>query len=95
MKLCGMAKYLRNPETNEVQDIKISVDPRRNGIVSCVIHELLHIYMRQGLSIDKLLAYDMEEQAILTWEAHLYNYIHPRPELLESWERAIKRKLDK
>jgi len=78
-----------------VKNITIYLDPRRDGKVRLVIHELLHIRMQVLLGIDKEMVYDLEEAAILAWESYLYQWLH-KPEqhvALESWNQAITRKM--
>lgn len=68
---------------------------RRDNLVSLVLHELLHIFMSYHFKIDRLLSQELEETAILAWESQLYGFLlEPRNEkLLESWSKAIERKL--
>lgn len=92
LRVCGQSTW--NDEGG-VSDITIYLDPRRDGHVRLVIHELLHVYMAQHLSIGKRMVYEVEEAAILAWERLLYDYLHAakREKLLESWSQAIARKL--
>jgi hypothetical protein len=93
LKVCAHSTWETNPETKQPFNIRLVVDPRRDGIVACVIHELLHVYMDQHLNIRQLLTPEMEEYAVLAWEKQLYNHLHPRHDMIESWSRSIDRKL--
>lgn len=75
----------------QIREITIYLDPRRDGRVRLVIHELLHAYF--GLS--PRMVYEVEEAIVLSLEKLLYDYLHApkRERLLESWSRAIERKL--
>lgn len=78
-----------------VSNIKISLDPRRDGSLTLVIHELLHIYMSVYHRISSIFNTDLEESAIQAWETDLMNYLQApqREKKLESWNRAIQRKI--
>jgi hypothetical protein len=94
LKICGHSEWeeIVTPDGSvRICNIKIYLDPRRDGHVRLVIHELLHMYFRLG----KTMVYDMEEAAILAWEKLIYDELHlPRNErLLESWSQSIKRKM--
>lgn len=82
--------------TKNVSNIRISLDPRRDGLVTTVIHELLHIYMAIYLHIGEILSDELEEAAILAWERSLDTWLNSptREKQLESWSRAIERKLN-
>lgn len=75
--------------------ITIYVDPRRDGRVRLVIHELLHIRMRLLCGLGDHLTYELEEAAIMALEEKLYSYLHDskRAKVLESWDQAIQRKM--
>ena len=95
---CGKSTWEEDFDENKLvfaKNIRIYLDPRRDGPVTLVIHELLHIYMSLYLKIGSILALELEEVAILAWERKLFDYLHaPQHEkLLESWSNAIKRKL--
>ncbi len=96
--MCGQSTWQYEIVDGEhrVSNIRIFLDPRRDGHVRLVIHELLHIYMSMLLSIDRRMVYELEEKAILGWEDCLYKYLHApkREHLLESWAQAIGRKLN-
>jgi hypothetical protein len=81
--------------TTYVTNLRITVDPRRDNIVSVVLHELLHAYMFLFLEIDTKLSEELEENVILALESTLYNHLRlPKNEkLLESWSQAVQRKL--
>lgn len=72
-------------------NITIYLDPRRDGRVRLVIHELLHAY----LGLHSRMVYEVEEPIVLSLETLLYDYLHApkREKLLESWSQAIERKL--
>lgn len=78
-----------------VSDIRIYLDSRRDGRIRLVIHELLHIYIRQHFRIDQFMVYELEEEAILGWERKLYAWLHDakHADALESWNQAIERKM--
>lgn len=60
-----------------------------------MVHELLHVYFALYFHIGKILDDSLEESAILAWERDLINYLQApqREKKLESWNRAIQRKL--
>lgn len=95
MKVCGRSEWLWDDETNKVSRITIYLDSRRDGRVSLVIHELLHIYMELNFKLTDRMVYELEEAAILAWERKLYDRLHDpkRHDELESWSRAIERKM--
>jgi hypothetical protein len=73
----------------------VTIDPRLDGRVTVVIHELLHVYLSERLSIEKVASERVVEAMINGLEAELYNYVSApsRTHLLESWNKAIGRKL--
>lgn len=73
----------------------ISLDPRRDGRVRLVIHELLHVWMMEYLHLRDRMVYEVEEAAICAWEKLLYDRLHAEKHIkeLENWDRAIQRKL--
>ena len=77
-----------------VRNITIYLDPRRDGRVRLVIHELLHIRMQYLLGLTDRLTYELEEAAVLAWEEKLYLWlaVPQRAAALESWSKAIERK---
>lgn len=93
LRICGQSIW--EHENEQVSNIRIFLDPRRDGHVRLVIHELLHVYMSIHIDIDRRMVYEMEEVAICAWERLLYDYLHSpkREHLLESWSVAIQRKL--
>jgi hypothetical protein len=78
-----------------VKDIRIYIDPRKDNHISLVLHELLHIYVALELSLDLKFNDNLEEWIVLSLESALFNYLRNpgNQKLLESWDRAIKRKL--
>lgn len=70
--------------------IVVKVDPDQDGIITCVIHELLHFALSDCLG--PFDGTDLEEPIILALERHLYSSLTPRQ--LSGWRRAIRRKLD-
>ena len=86
---CGAAEWLPDP----AREITIHLDPRRDGRVNLVLHELLHVYFHDAHGIHRILSTSLEEAAILAWEYELSRYVQKRPALLETWDRAIQRKL--
>lgn len=97
LKECGRSTWeYETTETGiQVSNIRIYLDPRRDGRVRLVIHELLHILMSVHLGIDKRMVYELEEAAVLAWESKLYQWLHSskRHVALESWDQAIERKM--
>lgn len=95
LRICGHSKWDSNDETGDVTNIRIVFDPRRDGRVRLVIHELLHIYMDREFGLRSRMEYEIEETAVLAWEARLYEWLHnpKRAVALESWSRAIERKM--
>ena len=93
-KICGQSTWDYDLDLKKVSAIKIILDPRRDGRVRLVIHELLHMYMDLHYGIDSL-SYEIEEAAVVAWEDVLYGYLHDskRAHLLESWNKAIGRKM--
>jgi hypothetical protein len=91
LRICGRSTWTL---TDPPSEITIYLDPRRDGRVPLVIHELLHVYMGLHLSISDRMVYELEEAAILAWEKKLYKWLHDpkRAEALESWNKAIERK---
>ncbi len=86
---CGAAEWTPNP----ARDITIHLDPRRDGRVNLVLHELLHVYFHDVHGIHRILSTALEEAAILAWEYELSRYVQKQPALLETWDRAIQRKI--
>ena len=71
------------------EPIFIKVDPHQDGIITCVIHELLHIALFQTL-----VAFndgDLEEPIIEAIEHYLYQSLTPRQH--RWWRQAIHQKL--
>ena len=95
LKICGQSTWeYEEADRSKVWNIQIYLDPRRDGRVRLVLHELLHIYMAAHLNIDARMVYQLEEVAICAWEKVLYDYLHDakRSAELESWNQAIIRK---
>lgn len=98
MKECGQSTWHYDEAVNgtkEITSIVIYLDPRRDGRVRVVLHELLHVLMDAEFKLTEALTYEMEEVAILAWEKKLYDYLHvpQRHKQLESWNQAILRKM--
>jgi hypothetical protein len=78
-----------------VTNVELLLDPRRDGQIRLVIHELLHIWMAEHFQLHDRMVYELEEDAICGWEKLLFLYLsapaHARE--LDNWDRAIKRKL--
>jgi len=93
--ICGRSTWLWNEDKTGIEKIVIYLDPRRDGRVTLVLHELLHIKMAALLGIDDLLSDELEEVAVLGWEDKLYKWLHDpkRHTALESWNQAIERKM--
>src|SRR4030095_13431418 len=73
---CGYSTWELSDDTKQPQNIRIFLDPRRDGPVSLVIHELLNFYMSAFLNIQSTLSVELEEAAVLAWEKSLFNYLH-------------------
>lgn len=75
--------------------MKILQDIRRDGRVNLIIHELLHVWVREHFDLDERLSYELEEATVLALEKVLNNYLqHPtREQEFENWDRAIRRKI--
>ena len=86
---------LYNIQPRDVKDIKIYIDPRQDSHVTLIIHELLHIYLAQYIDIDQKFNDRLEEDMILALESRLFDHIRdPKNiKMLESWDKAIKRKV--
>ena len=91
---CGEMTYELN-EQGKPCKITIMLDPRRDGRITLVLHELLHIWTQHHLGLENRLTYELEEAAVLAWEDMLYFYLHDakRHVALESWNQAIARKM--
>ena len=96
-KWCGQSTWLETGvgADRAITNITIFMDPRRDGKIRLVIHELLHIHMAIHLGVDRRMVYELEEVAICAWENKLYQWLHDskRHAALESWNQAIERKL--
>lgn len=94
LRICGHSRWEYDDVTNAPIRIHIVVDPRRDGAIRVVLHELLHVYMDWKLGIGDKMVYEVEEEGILAWERLVYDYLHvpKREKLLESWNQAIGRK---
>src|SRR5882672_5295129 len=89
-KWCGQSTWdYDEASPKRVTNIRIFRDSRRDGKVRLVIHELLHVYMALHLGIDDRMVYELEEAAILGWEAKLYAWLHAPKHTreLESWNK--------
>ena len=98
LKICGHTTYLLETSESGEQvprEITICLDPRRDGRVRVVIHELLHVWADITLKTQAHFTYQLEEAAILAWESRLYALLQPPSgaKHLESWDRAITRKI--
>jgi len=91
----GLSVYDRDKNTNELIDIKITIDPRNAAKVTVMIHELLHIYLAQKHNIDFLFSTPIEEAIVTGLAEDLGEYLHnPENEsLFHSWVRAVEAKL--
>lgn len=95
LKICGESNWEWDTETKKVTNIRIYLDPRRDGRVSLVLHELLHIWWGVHMEMHNRLVYELEESAVRAWEKTLYLWLHDskRAAALESWNQAIQRKM--
>lgn len=95
-KWCGQSTWEIEPSLPP-KNITILLDPRRDGRVRLVIHELLHVWFAHHLGLEGRLTYELEEAAVLAWEQTLYKWLHDpkRADELESWNQAIARKTRK
>lgn len=100
MTICGQCTWkeeiLPDCPTPVISEVTIYLDPRRDGRVRLVIHELLHAWMQQHFFLGSRMVYELEEVAICAWEDKLYAYLHAENHAaeLENWDRAIRRKLE-
>lgn len=94
MKICGHSTWVVH-EMDGIQGITIYYDPRRDGHVRLVIHELLHIWFGYHYLTHQAWTYEVEEQVVLGLEKLLYDWLHDpkRADALESWSQAIERKM--
>lgn len=67
----------------------IKVDPTQDGIITCVLHELLHIALLE--SLDRFTDTDLEETIIEALERRLYYSLTVRQH--KWWRQAIHKKL--
>jgi hypothetical protein len=97
LKVCGESHWEQDLVEGKRQVAKITIllDSRRDGKVRLVIHELLHIYLAIHFDGWQRQTYEVEEVMVLALEKLLYDYLHApqRERLLESWAKAIDRKL--
>lgn len=89
---CGDSTWLHG-EDGSITKIRIYIDDRRIGHVALVIHELLHIYMEIYLKIGTLMTYDLEERGIEGWEKSIYKTVAHNDKALESWSKAIRKRM--
>jgi pyridoxine/pyridoxamine 5'-phosphate oxidase len=97
--VCGQSTWME--ETNNlttsivITDVMIFLDPRRDGRVRLVIHELLHVWMGEHFRLHDRMVYELEEKAIRGWEELLYARLHSpkHAKELDNWDRAIQRKI--
>ena len=91
----GYTDWAYNDETGRCEDLVITIDNRIVGNVTLVIHELLHIYFEEKYHLTKDFAYEVQEALIYGLERELAAYLAhpPRAKLLNSWTKAIGRKL--
>lgn len=91
LKTCGQSAWHPDPP----RDISIYLDPRRDGRVPLVLHELLHIYLRDQHDLHRRFAGRLEEEVVLGLEYALVRYVSKKDSgRLEKWDRAIKRKME-
>lgn len=99
LPICGQSSWVEDVDLVTglvtIKDVLILLDPRRDGRVRLVIHELLHVWMAENLHLSDRMVYEMEEVAICAWEKLLYDRLHAEKHAkeLENWDRAIQRKL--
>ena|SRR6185369_7214373 len=90
LKHCGQSRFLMDDDLGP-SEIQIFIDPRRDGRVRVVIHELLHVWFADHFKLDRRLVYALEEPVICALEEQLYSLLGH--DALESWNKAIKRKM--
>jgi hypothetical protein len=85
-----------DPETSQVVGLVITIDPRLLGLVQAVIHELIHVYFVEHTRFFYTLSEDVEEAMVVALARDLAEYLETpsRTPLLDSWSKAIQRKLD-
>lgn len=87
-KNCGQSEWIPDPP----RDITITLDPRRDGRVPLVIHELVHVYGRER-GLFKNLSQGLEEALVVAWEWEVWSYAKRSTASIERWDRAITRKI--
>lgn len=73
------------------ENVRIVVDPDKDGRIRCVVHELLHVALTENLR--PIMDAVLEEFVILALEEGMDEYIKSSPRRLTSWRRAIETKL--
>jgi len=92
----GTTDYNRDPQTREVRDMLITIDPRNAAVVTIVIHELLHLFMAIEYQVDRNFGEMLEEGIVKGLTEELQSYIHDakRGKLLQKWVIAVNAKLN-
>jgi len=91
----GLTLYERDPITDELINIKITIDSRNSPVVTIVVHELLHVYMAQHYEIDRKFTEPLEEAIVKGLADELENYLHDskNARLFQTWVNAVEAKL--
>lgn len=91
----GLAVYDRDPATDKLIGIKITVDSRNAAIITITIHELLHVYLAKHHNIDRLFSEPLEEAMVKALAEDLGEYLHDtkNARLFQSWVSAVEAKL--
>jgi hypothetical protein len=73
--------------------IKVDANQQTGAIdhIGTVVHELIHVLL--GPMFLGWVDDEMEEVAVLAYDAHIVNYIRKSPKRLHAWEEAINEKL--
>jgi hypothetical protein len=88
--LDGIIARVTWDHTEPPSNIVVLVDDAKDGKIRCVVHELLHVELRN--QFDGLDA-TFEEAAILAFEELIFEWIKRSPQRIAAWRRAIDSKL--
>lgn len=89
LRTCGHSKWF----TTSPHRIRIYLDPRRDGRLTVVLHELVHIYFFNEMKMQRRFAPWLEEAIVVGLEIELTRYVKRSTRRLNSWDRAIARKM--
>lgn len=72
--------------------LKIRADVDRDGLIPCVIHELVHVAM-EGFFEQWRLDHNMEEAMVVGVSEMIWNSMKDKPRIINRWRKAINAKL--